>query len=453
MKAKQERPVRNSKAAPVNGSGQRLYAKACKLIPGGNQLLSKRPELFLPELWPAYYARAEGAEVWDLDNNRYVDFTHCGVGTCTLGYADPEVNAAVVAALQSGSMATLNCPEEVALAELLIELHPWAEMARFGRSGGEAMAIAVRIARAATGRDRVVFCGYHGWSDWYLAANIGDTRKLDGHMLAGLDPAGVPRALQGNVLPFRYNRIDELEQAVAQAGSDLAAVALEPRRDVEPEPGFLQSVKQIAHRAGAVLIFDEITSAWRMTTGGIHLALGVTPDVAVFAKAMSNGYPMAAVIGVRDVMEAAQDTFISSAYWTERVGPAAALATIRKHRHLNVPQHLIAVGERLQAGWQAAAQAAGLRIIVSGIPPLVGFRFGEEEPDALITLFTQEMLDRGFLAASPVYAMLTHSDRLIETYLDTVFDVFMTVAAAQRAGNVHQRLGGPVKHTGFQRLN
>jgi glutamate-1-semialdehyde 2,1-aminomutase len=434
------------------GSGQALYVKARRLIPGGTQLLSKRPEMFLPDQWPAYYSRANGAEVWDLDGRSYIDVSHFGVGACLLGFCDPDVDRAVVEAVRAGSMSTLNCPDEVELAELLIELHPWAAMARFARCGGEAMAIAVRVARAATGRDRIAFCGYHGWHDWYLAANLSENRALDGHLLAGLDPAGVPRGLTGTMLPFHYNRIEELRAIVGQHGSELAAIVMEPARNEGPAPGFLEEVRALASAAGAVLIFDEVTSGWRINTGGIHLAYGVTPDMAVFAKGMSNGYPMAAVIGIRDVMEAAQSSFISSTYWTERIGPAAALATIRKHRALDVGAQLVATGRRVQEGWTEAAVRAGLRVSVGGIPPLSHFSIDAPEGAALTTLFIQTMLERGFLASAQFYASYAHQPHHIDAYLAAVQDAFRAVARAEAEG-VEPLLHGPVKHGGFQRLN
>jgi glutamate-1-semialdehyde 2,1-aminomutase len=338
------------------GTGQTLYQKARELIPGGTQLLSKRPEMFLPAQWPVYYSKAKGAEVWDLDGKKYIDASISGVSTSTLGFADPEVEEAIIKAIQAGPMSTLNCPEEVELAELLIDLHPWAEMVRYARSGGEMMAVAVRIARASAGRDKIAFCGYHGWHDWYLSANLAEDNALSEHLLRGLEPAGVPRGLTGTTLPFRYNRIDELKAIVSEHGRELAAIVMEPVRDTSPVKGFLEEVRLIANRIGAVLIFDEITAGWRMNTGGIHLTYGVNPDLAVFAKAMSNGYAMAAIIGRRDVMQAAQKTFISSTSWTERIGPAASLATIRKHRRETVAKHLIDVGTQVREGWGAAAR-------------------------------------------------------------------------------------------------
>jgi glutamate-1-semialdehyde 2,1-aminomutase len=436
----------------VGSSGQELYKEARTRIPGGTQLLTKRPEMFLPEQWPSYYSRAKGVETWGLDGKKYIDMSYCGIGACVLGFSDPDVDDAVRAAIDSGSMATLNCPEEVELADLLCELHPWADMVRYARCGGEAMAIAIRIARASIGRDKVAFCGYHGWHDWYLSANLAEQDALDGHLLPGLEPAGVPRGLVGTALPFRYNKIDELETIVSAHRDALAAIVMEPVRNHDPEPGFLERIREIATEIGAVLIFDEITAGWRLNTGGVHLLYTVAPDMAVFAKAISNGYPMAAVIGIEDVMQAAQSSFISSTYWTERVGPAAALATIRKHRRYNVPSHLIKVGERIQSGWRAAADRAGLSISVTGIAPLGHFSFDYENGQAIRTLFTQMMLEKGFLATNAFYATYAHQDAHIEGYLAAVEETFGFLTEAIERSEVEERLKGPIAHSGFRRL-
>lgn len=436
----------------MNRTGQSLYRKAKTRVPGGTQLLSKRPEMFLPDQWPSYYSRARGVEVWDLDGNKYIDMSYNGIGACILGAADSDVNAAVQAAVEAGSMSTLNAPEEVELAELLCELHPWAEMVRYARSGGEAMAIAVRIARARTRRDRVAFCGYHGWHDWYLAANLAEEQALDGHLLPGLEPAGVPRGLLGTALPFRYNHIEELHAIVSKYSDELAAIVMEPIRDHDPEPGFLEEVRKIATRVGAVFVFDEITAGFRLNTGGAHLLYGIQPDMAVFAKAMSNGYPMAAVIGKGDVMQAAQSTFISSTYWTDRTGPVAALATIRKHERCDVSKHLIRMGAMVQAGWRVAAERVGLELEIGGIAPLGHFAFVGEERQTARTLFTQLMLERGFLASGAFYATFAHEDQHIESYLEATQEIFGIVAQALQDNTVTQQLAGPVAHTGFRRL-
>lgn len=433
-------------------TGPGLYRQARRIIPGGTQLLSKRPEMFLPERWPSYYSKAKGVSVWDLDGNQYVDMSHCSAGACVLGFSDQDVNNAVHAVVESSSISTLNCPEEVELASLLCEMHPWAEMVRYARSGGEAMSIAVRIARASTGRDKIAFCGYHGWHDWYLSANLGDEDTLDGHLLPGLHTAGVPRCLQGTTLPFRYNHLDDLEAIVDDNGSDLAAIVLETVRDCEPGDGFLDGIRSIATKIGATMILDEISSGFRLASGGAHLVYNVEPDVAVFAKAISNGYPMAAVIGRRAVMEAAQKTFVSSTYWTERVGPVAALATIKKHRREDVARHLIHIGALVQMGWRTAANRVSLPIHVSGIAPLSHFSFECDYSEAAHTLFTQEMLENHFLASKSFYPTYAHRDHHVESYLQAVEEVFGIVAEAVKSKTVMDKLHGPVVHTGFQRL-
>ncbi|MFO1446991.1 MAG: aminotransferase class III-fold pyridoxal phosphate-dependent enzyme [Opitutaceae bacterium] len=447
----------NGEATPTpdfrDGTGQQLYRRARTRIPGGAQLLGKRPEQYLPEGWPAYYQRAEGCTVWDLDGRAFLDFTSNGIGTCLLGYADPVVNAAVTACIARGSMCTLNSPAEVDLADRLCTLHPWASKVRYARTGGEAMAIAVRLARASTRRSTVAFCGYHGWSDWYLAANLGATDALSGHLLPGLDPDGVPRALHGSALPFRYNQIAELEQIVAAHGSSLAAIVMEPMRHEAPRDEFLSRVRALADQTGAVLIFDEITSGWRTHFGGLHLALGVNPDVAVFAKAMSNGFPMAAIIGRDRVMDAAQETFVSSTYWTEAIGPTAAVATLARLEEVDICRHIADSGKQVLAGWTAAATRHALPAKVGGIPALCLLSFDAgPQSRALMTLFTQEMLTRGFLSAGAFYPTLAHRAGVIEPYLAAVDEVFAVMKRQLDRGPVTDALRGPIAHSGFARL-
>lgn len=435
-----------------DSSGARRYEEAKRIIPGGTQLLSKRPEMHLPGSWPAYYHRARGVDVWDLDGNHYVDMAVNGLGATILGAADPEVDEAVREAISCGVASLLNSPEEVELAELLCELHPWAEMARFTRSGGEAMAVAVRLARAHTGRDRVAFCGYHGWHDWYLAANLADEHSLDGHLLPGLDPAGVPRGLKGTALPFRYNQLNELDAILDAHPGEVAAIVMEPQRGSEPAAGFLEGVRTRASEHGAALVLDEITAGFRMGPGGRHLDLGVTPDLAVYAKGLGNGYAVAAVIGTGSWMQAAQGSFISSTHWTERVGSVAALATLRKHRREKVHEHLIAIGEAVQRGWATQAEAAGLEITVGGLPPLAHFGVVGEDAQVARTFFVQEMLRRGFLAGTGFYATYAHTPAHVEHYLDQAGRVFAEIVEAREAGDLEARLAGPVAHTGFARL-
>jgi glutamate-1-semialdehyde 2,1-aminomutase len=324
-------------------------------------------------------------------------------------------------------------------------------MVRYARTGGEAMAIAVRIARAYSKKDTVAFSGYHGFHDWYLAANLARQDSLDGHLLSGLEPNGVPRALKGTSIPFNHNCIDELEAITNK--HEIGAIVLEPVRHRKPKEDFLPRVRAIADEIDAVLIFDEITSGWRMNTGGIHALFGVFPDVAVYGKAMSNGFPMAAVVGRREVMDAAQSSFISSTYWTERIGPTAALATIDKLRAKNVVPHLSDIGKAIGAGWKKSAKKHGLVIdVLDFVPPLITFSFEHDNALALHTLFTQEMLNCGYLASKSVYVSYAHTKNHVKQYLAHVDVAFETIKMGIEADNVFDLLKGPVAHTGFKRL-
>ena len=436
----------------MGNTGQKLWQRAKKVIPGGSQLLSKRAERFLPDLWPSYYSRAKGAHIWDLDGKKYLDMSIMGVGACILGYADPDVNRAVIQAVNRGSMGTLNAPEEVELAELLCDIHPWAQMVRYARAGGEAMAIAARIARAYTGRDVIAFCGYHGWADWYLATNLQEKDALAEHLLKGLEPRGVPKGLRGTILPFRYNRIEDLE-AILKKHPKLAAVIMEPIHGEEPRNGFLNKVRALARKSGAVFVFDEITMGFRLAMGGAHMRYGIKPDMAVFAKAMSNGYPMAAIIGRREVMQAAQSTFISSTFWTDRIGPVAALATIRKMKRVNLHEHLERIGQSVKAVWLSAGRKHGIDIHWHGVAPLLGFAFPGPDPQALKTLFVQEMLRRGFLATDQFYASGAHTAAHVRQYGRALDGAFAVLSDAIRTHSVRRRLKGPVAVQGFTRLN
>ncbi len=434
------------------GKGQDLYIKAKQLIPGGVQLLSKRPEQFLPDQWPAYYSKAKGCEVWDLDGQKYIDMSFMGIGACTLGYADDDVNAAVQEAIQNGNMCTLNAPEEVELASLMLELHPWAEMVRYSRGGGDAMAIAVRIARASSHKDIVLFSGYHGWHDWYLSANLSDDSALDGQLLPGLKPAGVTKGMKGTSYPFFYNNTDEFLSLVEKHKDNIGAVVLEAIRNIEPSGIFLQTIRLETKKLGIPLIIDEVSSGFRMNCGGAHLILGLEPDIAVFAKGISNGYPMGVVIGKREFMDAAQDSFISSTYWTERIGPAAAIATINKMKRLNVQNHMMECGKTIQKGWKILSDKYKLNIKVGSIYPLSHFDF-VETPLLMKTLFTQEMLTRGFLATNSYYACYAHKKDHLDKYLDAVDDVFSFISRIIAEGNPEKYLKGPICQSGFKRLS
>lgn len=461
-----EKPIELESHGGVDGRSR--YSEAKQLIPGGVQLLSKRPEMFAPEVWPAYFEEASGCEIVDYDGKRFLDMSYCGILSCVLGFADPDVNRAVIRRVTLGNMATQQTADDVRLAELLTDIHPWADQARFARSGGESMTIAVRIARAATGRDKIALCGYHGWHDWYVAANLHDVNEqlepdkqlepadkqleLDKHLLPGIEPIGVPSQLAGTTLTFTYNQLDELKELIQQHGGEIAAIVMEPTRSIDPEPGFLEGVRQIADESGAVLVFDEISSGWRQCLGGAHRLYGTDPDMAVFAKALGNGYAMGAIIGRQATMQAAQSSFISSTYWTEGVGPAAAVAAVEKMTRCDIPAHLKRLGAMVQAGWKDSATRHALPVRVQGRLVAPSFAFDHPLRLELMTLFTTYMIDMGILACGNCAMTFAHQEHHVARYLRSVDDAFAQLARDLREDTVVSNLRGPVRHTGFRRL-
>lgn len=434
------------------GKGQDLYKIAKNIIPGGTMLLSKRPEMFLPEHWPSYYSKAKGCKIWDLNGKEYTDVSIMGIGTNILGYAYDEVDDAVIKSVKNSNMSTFNCPEEVALAEKLIEINPWADMVRFARSGGEANAIAIRIARAATGKDKVAICGYHGWHDWYLSTNLGSGEGLGNHLLPGLDPAGVPRNLEGTTIPFNYNDYSSLEKIVKNG--DIGVIKMEVVRNMGPENNFLQKVRKLAIDNQIVLIFDECTSGFRQTFGGLHKMYNVEPDIAMFGKALGNGYAITAVVGRREVMEAAQKTFISSTFWTERIGPTAALKTLEIMEREKTWEIITATGNKIALQWMDMASNHDLNIILNGIPALIGFNFKSENQLAYKTYITQEMLKKGILATTSIYVSIAHTDNVLKNYFQNLDKIFVEIGKAEKGEiNISDKLEGPVCHGGFKRLN
>jgi glutamate-1-semialdehyde aminotransferase len=375
-----------------------------------------------------------------------------GIGTNTLGYGHDEVDNAVLETVKKGNMSTLSCPEEVYLAEKLVEMNPWADMVRFARSGGEANSIAIRIARAASGKDKVAICGYHGWHDWYLSANHNAGDTLSGHLLPGLNPLGVPKTLKDTVLPFHYNNFDELLNLVEK--HDIGVIKMEVIRNFGPEDNFLQKVRDLATQKNIVLVFDECTSGFRETFGGIFKKYGVEPDMAMFGKTIGNGYALTAIVGKKSVMEAAQTSFISSTFWTERIGPTAALATLKVMEEIKSWDIITSKGKKVQLGWESLALSNGLEIDVAGIPALSAYSFKSEHALAYKTLVTQEMLKKNILASTSFYASIAHDDEFIDRYLEELDKVFSIIKKCENQElKIESLLKGPICHSGFKRLN
>ena len=433
-------------------SSNALYNKAKNLIPGGNSLLSKRREMFAPDQWPAYFDEAKGIKVIDLDGKEYRDFSHFGVGTNTLGYGNPHVDAAVSNCIKKGNISTLNCPEEVYLAEKLVQMHPWSSMARFARTGGEANSIAVRIARAHSNKSKIAFCGYHGWHDWYLSANIHDSKNLDKQLLSGLSASGVPKELKSTSIPFNEGDLEKLEEILKEG--DVAAIKMEVMRSNAPSIQYLKDIRNLADNYNCLLIFDECTSGFRETFGGLHLKYGVNPDIAILGKTLGNGYAITAVIGSNSVMNSAQSTFISSTFFTERVGFSAALASLEEMERTKSWNVISKKGSEFKKRVKNLFDKHDLKININGMDALVSYNVVHPESLAIKTYISQEMLDENFLAGNLFYPSIAHTENDMDDFfisLDKVVSKLSKIILNEE--RIEDHLKGPISHSTFKRLN
>ncbi|MBT5078755.1 MAG: aminotransferase class III-fold pyridoxal phosphate-dependent enzyme, partial [Candidatus Marinimicrobia bacterium] len=336
--------------------------------------------------------------------------------------------------------------------EKLVELHPWADMVRFARTGGEANAMAIRIARAASGKDKVAICGYHGWHDWYLSANLGDNKNLEGHLLPGLSPLGVPKGLKGSVITFNYNCIEELEEIIRT--EDIGVIKMEVARNSKPKNNFLSKVRKIASEKNIILIFDECTSGFRETFGGLHKLYDVEPDMAIFGKALGNGYAITAIIGKKEIMDSAQSTFISSTFWTERIGPVAALKTLEVMSNLESWDIITSKGKNIGKKWKELGQKYKLPIHINGLPSMIGFSIKSNDWLKYKTFITQQMLNENILASNVIYVCTEHSQQDINFYFQVLEPIFKLISLCENDTlSIDLLLKSPVCHSGFERLN
>lgn len=432
----------------------KLYRRAEALIPGRTQLISRRSSQFAHGASPIYAARAKGARFIDVDENEYIDWVNA-VGAIILGHADEAVDGAVKAQIDRGSIFTLNSALEIELAELLNEVIPSAEMARYTKGGGEANAIAARIARGATGRNLILFSGYHGWHDWYQSANYLVDPESGEFPFAGIEPIGVPAELAGTALPFVWGDLAELRDLLSAHEGQVAAIMMEPMRSQLPPPGYLEGVQQLAQEHGAVLIFDEVSCGFRPRIGGVQAYLGVTPDMTVLAKAISNGYPMGAVVGSRAVMEPASRMFISSSYWSDNLGLAASLTTIRELERRDSAQRFETLGTALIERINQALSDAGLAGSCGGMfwNPALQLDLPDESQRAVVnTIFIQEMARRGIHCNMSFKATLAHTLADIELTAQCAAEVFALIKAGLDSGDLRDLLDSDLTQEPFRRL-
>ncbi len=409
-----------------------IYKEAGKVIPGYTQLRSRLASGFAQGVSPVYADRARGSRFTDVDGNEYIDWVNA-VSAIILGHHDDVVDDAVKEQIDRGSIYTVNSPKEVELANELIDTIPSAEMVKFSKGGGDACAAAARIARGATGRDIILFSGYHGWHDWYQSANYLDFPDL----VTGVGTRGVPKALAGTAIPFGEGDIDRLAMLFERHKGEVAAVMMEPIRSTDPPEGYLEAVKQLCHDSDAILIFDEVSCGWRIAIGGAQEYYGITPDMTVVAKCISNGYPMGAVVGRREFMEPAEDMFISSSYWSDNIGLTASITTIRELKRRNSPARFKEIGENIRAAVKEAIGDVGISAGVVGLFKSPALRIDlpdESLRPKVMTLFIQEMAKRGVHTSGGFMATLAHTDEDIRITADAAREALEVVRDGLEGG-------------------
>ena len=405
-------------------NGISLYNFAKTIIPGGTTLFSKRSELHLPNKWPAYFSKAKKIYVWGINGEKYLDM-FCAVGTSVLGYSNDQVNKSVSKVIKKGNMTTLSCPEEVSLAQKLINHHPWASMAKFTRGGGEANSLAIRIARTNTKKKNVAFCGYHGWHDWYLSANLNSRNNLDQHLMSGLNYDGIPDNLKNTSFPFPFNNYEYLLKLIEK--KKIGIIKMEVMRNFKPQNNFLKKVKNICNKKKIILIFDECTSGYRENMGGIHLKFKVNPDMAIFGKALGSGYAINAVIGKKKIMKKAENTFISSTFWGERIGYTAAVSSIREFKRLKAFKKIDINGKNIKKLWFELSKKYEVPIKIMGTNAIPSFEFVNNHTKNK-TFLTQEMLKNKILATNMIYVTILHTKNNIKKYSKILDKIFYAIS-------------------------
>ena len=432
--------------------GQKMWRRAKNIIPGGTMLFSKNPDLFLPKKWPSYFNKAKDCYIWDLENKKYLDMSFMGVGTNVLGYANSNIDKQVIKSIKNSNMSTLNSNYEIFLAEKLIEIHKWAEMVRFARTGGEANSIAIRLARAFTKKDNVAVCGYHGWHDWYLSSNLTNNKNLEQHLLPNLSIKGVPKKLKGTVYPFKYNDFNYLKKIIKQ--KKIGVIKMEVVRNIMPKNNFLKKVRKIATENNIVLIFDECTTGFRGTYGGLHKVFGVNPDLAIFGKAIGNGYAINAIIGKKKIMNMANKSFISSTFWTEKIGYVAGLATIKEMEKIRSWEKVNSIGKKIKKFWSDSAKKNRLKINIQGMDSLPSFIIISQDWQKYKTLISQELLKKNILGSNVFYPSTKHTQKITKKYIIIMQKIFKLISLCEKKKvNINNILETPIAISGFKRLN
>jgi glutamate-1-semialdehyde 2,1-aminomutase len=433
--------------------GMQLWNDALKVIPGGNSILSKRPERYAGKEWPTYFKKSLGCKIWDLNNNIYIDMAQMGIGSSTLGYNNKYINKPVKKIIDMGISTTLNAPEEVELAKKLIKLNPGYKGVKFARSGGEAMSLAVRIARAFARKQKIAFSGYHGWFDWYLAANLGNSKNLDQHLLKGLSPKGVYPELKKSIFPFKYDDPEDFLKIIKQE-KNIGIVIVESARYDYPKKEFVNEINRICKKKNLILICDEITSGFRVCNSGAYQLVGFKPDLIVYGKGLGNGFAISAIVGKSKIMKNSTNTFISSSNWSERVGFVAANKTLEYFEKKKVWKHLNRIGLLIANGWKNIFSELNLKITVSNFLPLVTMKLNYGElNNYILTYFIKDMLKKKYLVSASVYVSNAHKEKIILKYLKECKKTFKKISILLNNRQIKNKIKKKDLRTdAFQRL-
>lgn len=395
---------------------KKTWERSKKIILRGNSLFSKNPENFSKD-WPAYFDKAKGCEIWSIDKKKYTDYSYMGIGTNILGYSNSKIDNHVKKIISKGTMSTLNCVEEVSLSQKLIKMHPWSSMCKFTRTGAEASAVAIRIGRIYSKKNKIAICGYHGWHDWYLSVNLKGKKKLDTHLFKNLNIDGVDKNLKNSSVAFKHNDLNSFKRIVRK-NKDIGVVIMEVERFEEVNKKFLQYIRNYTKKNKIALIFDECTSGFRQTFGGLHLKYKINPDICILGKALGNGYPINAVIGRRQIMHKAEKSFISSTFWSDRIGPAAALKTLEIMEKERSWVKLKNLGKFFKKKFRFVLNKNNIAGDVIGNGSLLQFKLSKVNDMYLKKYLASEMLKKNILASNVIYLSTAHSEKLLEKFFN-----------------------------------
>jgi len=426
---------------------KKLWIRSKNIIPGGNMMLTKRPDNILKSNWPAYFTKAKGCFIWDLDGKKYVDICYMGVGTNMLGYSNNRVDSKVKKVIDKGTCSTLNSREDLDLAKKIIDIHPWFDAVRFGRGGADTNSIAIRLARSFTKKNKIAICGYHGWHDWYLSANY-KSKSLDNFLFRNVAIQGVPTDQKNQSFVFEFNNLNSFYKLMKN--NKFCAVIMEVERNIKPNIKFLKMIRNYCTKNNIVLIFDECSSGFREVLGGIHKKYKVYPDLAMFSKSIGNGYPITVLAGKSRILNESYNTFISSTYWSERVGPTAALASINEMERIKSWKLITQKGKYIKNKIFNLSKKYKINLKLNDSISIINFKiFGKYDHVVYKNFISQEMLKKNFICNDTIYISVAHTKKIINKYLKELETIFKKISVYEKNEELFVKLEQDISNIEF----